>query len=192
MEIASIVKNSVDTTYNKHYVGTNITPEHFTELALKKIINENNFSGFTSSQNARGNMVGIGKNALVAELIKGAYTTYAIETSRGYAREMATTNYPETVDQAVNYVFNELNTKESPSVIYADLQNSLQLGDTHLVELLISNYANLVNAYTPEERLQAQSLYAPYLQDKINTLDNLQASVIVNQSVLENTTHLGY
>lgn len=191
MEITDIIKQSIDATYNKHYVGTTITPQYFTEQALMNIMNNNNYSGFTSSENARSNMMAIGRNALMIELIKGAYTSYAIATSRGYAREISTVGkngYPETIDQAVNYIYDELTTQGSPSIVYAKLQN----GSSQLTDLLVSNYAHLVNTYTKEERMEADSVYAPYLQDKLNTLDNLRVSLMVDPNVLENTARLGY
>ena len=191
MEISNVIKQSVDVTYNKHYQGTTITPAYFTEQALNAIVNSNTFNGFTSSENARSNMQAIGRNALLVELIKGAYTTYAIETSRGYAREMSmvgNSGYPETVSQAVNYIYSELCTQESPSTIYANLQNNFP----YLGNLLVSNYANLINTYTAEERMEAGNVYAPYLQDKLNTLDNLQNSLLVSPNVIQNTGYRGY
>lgn len=190
--ISDIVSESIETTINKNYQGLDelsFKDKYYnhTKIALEKIFKEGNFKYFTRQNNARDNMMGIGRDAIMVELIKGAYEIYSIETIKGYARNlsMGPNGYPTTEAQAVNYIFNQLSTQSSPSVVYVNLQR-----DPNLTDLLISNYASLVSNYTKEERIQGYNAYAPYMQDKLNTLDNLQKNVLSNPQQLQNNTNI--
>lgn len=197
MELANIIKQSIDTTYNKHnkyYSEKKITIGSFSEGVIKGIIHNQDYKLFTSSNNARSNMRAIGRDALMVELIKGAYLTYTVETSLGYARQHAIVGkngYPEDAEQAVNYIFDKLTKQQHPVNIYNELQD---IRSTNLVNHLIKNYSHLVNNFTQQQIMESYHIYAPYLQENLNMLDELQNSLIVapNQLTNDNTTLLGY
>lgn len=186
--ISDVLRQSIESTINKYYRKSEEqnfreTYYNFTKTALTKIFSEDNYKCFTSDNNSRNNVIAIGKDALLAELIKGAYTTYAIETVYGYARELSTGNsHPINESQAVNYVFKQLEAHTSPSVIYSTIAR-----DEHLRELLISNYALLVANYTREQELNACSRYEPLMQREVNTLNNLQLAVMNNPNGIQST-----
>jgi len=185
MELMNIIKQSIDTTYNKYYAGTNVSLERFIEDAIEKIIKDQDYSRFTSTNNARINIQAIGKEALMVELIKGAYAMYTVQTTKGCLRVQNTvgaSGYPESKQEAVNYIFKQISDRQPPSFIYNNLLTSLPT----VMDLLISSYAELISSYSLEEIKYAENLYAPYFQGQINELNNFQNSLIVNPNQLVN------
>lgn len=173
MEIMNVIEDSFQATIEKNYPNIdNKTKEGLFKTALTKILNDNNYNYITGAKQARGNMIAVGKDAIICNLVKGAIVSYEVEFMKNGKLEdtsMGPNNYPQTTKQAVNYIVNSALTSESASQAYQLTQR-----DTNLQELLVSNYAKLMTNTTREERLQAQSQYAGYFGNCMNTLTNLE------------------
>lgn len=171
MEIINTVKESVNTTLNKYPADE----EQFIKVALTKILNFNKYDLFTKDNGARQNMQILGIDVLAIELIRGALISKTIQEQLGEAREISIGRhgFPETVQQAQNYVYQRIEQTESPSIVYAEVKCTESLR-----EFLIANYANLVVTSTPEQRAKANEFLTCRFADKLETLDNLQNYLI--------------
>lgn len=167
MGITNIIKQSIDTTLRKHPANE----ERFITTALTQILSKNDYTSFTRTNGARQNMQILGTDVLAIELIRGALISKTIQEQLGEARELniGKNGFPETVQQAQNYIYAKIEKEESPSIVYAEVKCSETLR-----EFLIDSYANLIATSTPEQRANANQLLTYHFPDKLGTLDNLQ------------------
>lgn len=172
-----IIDISVTDTVQKLYKPTN--PILFQKMkqkqiniGLNQIVDNNNYSAFTNTNNARSNMMKLNVDSICAELVKGTIIIYN-SSDKGY---FSNVNMPlVTENDAIAFIMGIVNNKGT-SVAYQTISQF-----SHIRELLISSYANFISTTTKEDRDKLIDSLSPEAKSQLTSINNLQ-DFLINQA----------
>lgn len=177
MDITNIIENcTIDTviaTLPKQKDSRfTLNKQECLQTGLTEIITNQDYSNFSRFNNTRNSMHSLGSNVLIAELIKGAYIKTGVTLIENGHANTNLNNFPTTPLEAANFITSTLEKQGANATFqivsqYPDIQ-----------KLLIKNYANLLTTTDKVKRTQAANSLAPYFQNRLIELDNLEQSLL--------------
>lgn len=138
-------------------------------IGLNQIIDNNNYSAFTNTNNARSNMMKLNADSICAELVKGTIIIYNASDKRYFSN----VNMPPiTENDAIAFIMGIANDKGT-SVAYQTIAQF-----SNIRELLISSYANFISTTTKEDRDKLVDSFTPEAKSQLASINNLQNFLI--------------
>lgn len=163
--VTNIIDDSIDGTIRIKY--PNLNEKQFISIkkeyvisGLTQIMDNQNYSIFTRSNNIRSNMQKLNTNSICLELIKGAVISSNFCHSEYNGKQI-----PDNTDDVIRYVSNIVVT-DGPSYAY-----QMVLQYPSLQKQLMEVYANYITTTTKKDRETLTSRMDTNLQDKFNNLE---------------------
>lgn len=172
-----IIEKSAHDTVKKLYNPTNQVlfqqiVQKYISVGLKQILDNNDYSAFTKTNNARDNMMSLNSDIICAELIKNAILIFNVSNKEYFT---ASNTLPTTGNDAITFIMNIVNDK-GPTIAY---QTIIQF--PNIRNLLIDVYANFLSTTTSENRKEFVNMLSSETKDQLKTLNNLQ-KYLTNQN----------